>query len=225
MLFRGTMGSQYSGSVGGVVASHNRGGMYLRNRSVPVNTNTSAQQAQRSALGAAAIAWSSLSAAQRTGWGSYATATPVLNRIGDTVTLTGFNWFVASASFLSRLGLAVINDAPSSPGLSNLGVNPSGVFSASTGAIFATTDATANSGVLVGYSPIKSAGQLFVSGPYSIFTKSTMTATGFGPIPQAPAIGRYGLAGIGERRAMRVCAIDLEGRLSNVFEAIVSVLA
>ena len=53
MLFRGTHLTDASGSLSGVTYSHNRGGAYTRNRSIPVNPNTVQQQAVRNAFSSA----------------------------------------------------------------------------------------------------------------------------------------------------------------------------
>jgi hypothetical protein len=94
MLVKGIM-TQLSGSLGGIVGSHNAGGLYLRARSIPVNPNTSYQQAVRSFMAALATRWQdTLTAAQRAAWNVFASNMPVINRLGDTIYLTGLNHFV-----------------------------------------------------------------------------------------------------------------------------------
>ena len=57
-----------SGKVGGHVASHNRGGAYLRTKVTPVNPNTSYQAGVRNRLATIATSWKGLTAAQRLNW-------------------------------------------------------------------------------------------------------------------------------------------------------------
>lgn len=97
MLFKSTIFAQASGSVGGLVFARNRGGAYIRNRTVPVNPNTERQQAVRTSMGAAVSSWADeLSDDQRATWNNYAANVPVKNALGDTVYLTGQQWFIGS---------------------------------------------------------------------------------------------------------------------------------
>lgn len=99
MLFRPLLGTDLSGSVGGIVASHNRGGAYFRNRSIPVNPDTLPQQSVRSAVSQLSIAWGDdLTQVQRDGWEAYGAAVGVQNRIGDTIFLTGQQMYIRSNS-------------------------------------------------------------------------------------------------------------------------------
>ena len=50
MKFKGMIGSMFSGSSGGVTASHNRGGYYLRQRVVPSDPASTLQLKVRSAM-------------------------------------------------------------------------------------------------------------------------------------------------------------------------------
>ena len=56
MLFVPTIGTKLSGSLGGIVASHNRFGSYFRQRTVPVNPDTADQQMVRGYSGLPRIA-------------------------------------------------------------------------------------------------------------------------------------------------------------------------
>ena len=114
MLIRMGMGTQLSGSVGGVVASHNKGGAYLRGRSVPTNPNSARQQTVRSAFAASAIGWAGLTVEQREAWEGYAALTAVTNRIGESITVSGFNMYVRANSFRGGAGAAVVAAAPRS---------------------------------------------------------------------------------------------------------------
>ena len=121
MLIRTGFGGQLSGSVGGVVASHNKGGAYLRNRTVPTNPNSARQLTARMALASASQAWAVLTQVQRDGWNAYAAATPLVNRLGESITVSGFNMYIRTNSFLASSGESAIDDAPLTPGQSSLG--------------------------------------------------------------------------------------------------------
>lgn len=97
MKFTPTLGGSYSGSLGGSVASHNKGGPYFRRRAIPTNPNTTRQQIVRAALAGFTAAWSNtLTAAQRTAWSTYASNVPATDRIGQTIQLTGQQWYVGN---------------------------------------------------------------------------------------------------------------------------------
>lgn len=225
MLIRTGMGGQLSGSVGGVVASHNKGGQYLRNRSVPTNPNSTGQQRARNYFGGAAIAWAALSAANRAGWEAYAAGTPVLNRLGESITLSGFNWYVAANAFIQQTGGGAISAAPSTPGLTTLGTITGATLSEASGIAFATAGATATGGgCIASVGPPVSAGVSSFAGPYSAFlTGATFTATGFAAtVPDVSPL-RYGSLNAGEIRGVRVAAIDGSGKLSNVYQELITV--
>ena len=112
-LVRFAEGQQRSGSSGGTVFSHNRSGAYIRARSKPVNPNTARQVVVRNAVRALSIAWSAvLTQLQRDAWNVYAANVSWLNRLGETITLTGLNHFIRSNTPLLQNGLARIDDAP-----------------------------------------------------------------------------------------------------------------
>lgn len=120
MKFKSAILSQASGSLGGATYSHNRGGMYIRNRSLPTNPNTSFQQAVRNALAQLAQLWgTTLDAAQREGWETYAANVPVINSLGDTINLTGLNMYTRSNVPRIQAGLPRVDDAPTEYNLGN----------------------------------------------------------------------------------------------------------
>lgn len=106
-------GADIRGSIGGTVYSRNRSGNYKRGRTVPVNPNTDAQVEVRNAMRSLTIAWQTLlTEAQRQGWSQYADNVPWVNKLGQTVKLTGLNMYCRSNVPRIQNGLAVIDDAP-----------------------------------------------------------------------------------------------------------------
>lgn len=97
--------TQLSGAIGGSVYARNRSGAYVRANTKPINPNTSLQQAVRQAMADGVAAWAAvLSDANRTAWDLYAANVPVLNRLGDTVNLTGQNMFLRSDTVITQIG-------------------------------------------------------------------------------------------------------------------------
>lgn len=87
--------SEFSGKQGSTVASHNRFGPYLRNRVIPVNTNTASQQNARNDLSVATKAWAALTAAQRAAWNAAAASVTLFDRLGRPYNPTGHQYFVS----------------------------------------------------------------------------------------------------------------------------------
>ena len=112
---------QISGRVGGSVFSHNRGGMYIRNGSIPSVSQTQKAQDYRGYLAYASQLYANLTDAQAAAWREYAANHPVTNRLGRTHTLTGGNWFVACNARLVAASVTDVTLPPNAPA-------PSGVL-------------------------------------------------------------------------------------------------
>lgn len=223
-IFKSASMTSASGSVGGMTYSHNRSGMYMRARRIPVNPNSTDQQTIRNALAASSAAWRALDEAQRVAWAAYAAATPVLNPLGDTIFLTGQQQYVASNSFAQQggQGANAFPDAPTIPGRVAIG-GLTVVIDASATTIVVNNVAADVSNVSVFVGDPQSAGVTFFKGPFQIRgtdapAMGTVTLTGTG--------GRNGLVFVaGQRIPVRVRGIAADGRLSTVFETIVEVVA
>ncbi len=81
--------SQASGKIGGTVYARNKGGNYSRNWVVPTNPQTSRQAAQRSLMALKSAAWRTLTDNQRDSWASWAGDNPILDRLGNSIVLSG----------------------------------------------------------------------------------------------------------------------------------------
>lgn len=102
-----------TGSIAGTTFARNRSGAYARARTKPVNPQSSGQVAVRSSLAYLADRWSqTLSSAQRTAWELYASSVSMLNRLGESINLTGYNHYIRSNLEYKRIFSAVIDDGP-----------------------------------------------------------------------------------------------------------------
>lgn len=178
MKYRSQIVTAASGSVGGCVYSRNKSGSYIRNRSLPVNTNSPQQNAVRAALTALVVQWTSvLTPAQRAGWETWAANTPQTDSIGQTYNMTGQNAFISMNSLRIQVGLSVIILAPAV--FAGAALTPPTVITAtaatSTLSIgFTNTDvwATAVGGALLVYaSRPQNASKLFFAGPYRFMAR------------------------------------------------------
>lgn len=120
MLFKSALVTQISGSIGGMTGSHNRGGLYFRARSIPVNPNTPAQVTVRAAFSSLVARWNNiLTGAEREPWDLYAAAVPLTGPLGDPITVSGQNMYLRSNVPRLRIAASIIDTAP---GIFNLGI-------------------------------------------------------------------------------------------------------
>jgi len=110
---------QMSGSIAGNVHARNRFGNYIRPRTKPVNPKSSRQMGARINVMYLAEQWreSPMTDAIRIAWQTYADSINWNNRLGEQVTLTGFNCFVQCNSARIAAGGVMITAAPTSLGL------------------------------------------------------------------------------------------------------------
>jgi hypothetical protein len=110
--------AEIRGSIGGTTFSRGRYGAIARNRTVPVQPNTERQSIIRQQMGSIVQGWLALTDDQRANWQVYANQTPVINRLGETIYLSGQNHYVRSN--MCRMS-ANINEVVEAPTVFNLG--------------------------------------------------------------------------------------------------------
>lgn len=222
MLFKGSLLTQASGSLGGITASHNRGGAYLRARTIPTNPNAPRQQDVRKFFSDIQVDWKRLTAAQVAAWRAYALSTPTVNALGAPIVLQ-------ANAMCARLGVPRLQaelswsqgDAPSTPGLADF-TAPTNIVASSTAITFTMTAADAwrsdpGAALLVYASFPVSDGVLFFKGPYKYIGRVLgalipPSTAGNIQIPPDLAPNVFG------KRFVRIFVTDAEQRLSTVFE-------
>lgn len=113
MLFKPLLGTDLSGKVGGIVASHNAGGAYFRAATIPTNPNTPQQQVVRNAVASLTNQWNNtLTVAQRAEWDLYADNVTLTNRIGEQHNVSGMSMFVRSNVTRIQNAKPVVSDGP-----------------------------------------------------------------------------------------------------------------
>lgn len=137
-LFKPILG-ELSGKISANVFSHNTGATYVRGKSVPVNRNSTRQQLARAALATVSAAWASLTDTQRTLWKQWAALHPIVDRLGNSVVLSGQGAFCQLNARVRNLGLAI----QTSPPPANLTANFSSALVALTGPATAVLTFTA----------------------------------------------------------------------------------
>ena len=139
-----------------MTVSHNKGGMYMRSRTVPTNPNTPAQADARAVVATLAQAWQGLTEVQRTQWEDFTISNPVVDVLGSTIQLSGEQMFIRCNQRLELYGFTQILVPPLTMGVDP--VDDAG-FTVDSGPPFAVTlDATAPTLVYVRMTPPISAG-------------------------------------------------------------------
>lgn len=170
--------SQMSGTMGGVVASHNRNGQYFRRWTKPTDPKSTSQMLRRAALAAAVDRWRALSGPNKATWEQYASNTPWKNRLGETTYLTGAQHYTRVFSYLKYLAdslgspFAGVGECKSAGGLPANISQPVATLSLATGLSLAYDDSAdwcdlTGSGIIIRMSEPRNGSQVFSKGPYT----------------------------------------------------------
>ena len=205
MKYIGLLSSAASGKLGGIVASHNRGGTYFRHHAVPVQPRTPAQTAVRNQLQGFSSAFKSLTQAQIAGWNALALTVTLKSKLGTTYNPTGQQLFVSCNKHLAAINItALLSNAPtipSIPGFTSFTVATTssyGYTTAITGTY--TPSPSASFGIELRASSVLSAGRTFVGksqfrtlagyNPATGLTTDLLTPflAKFGPLPSSGMI-------------------------------------
>ena len=123
MKYIGLLSSAASGKLGGIVASHNRGGTYFRHHAIPTQPRTAAQRAVRNALAAYSSAFKSLTAAQISGWNALGSTVTLKSKLGTTYHPTGQQLFVSCNKHLYAININTqLSTAPTIPSIPSIAV-------------------------------------------------------------------------------------------------------
>lgn len=210
MKFKGSFLTSASGSLGGITASHNRGGLYLRSRLVPTDPASALQMPARQRLGAVTARWlADLSESQRDEWNTYADNTTVLDTLGDPIHLSGHQQFVRTNVAALGAGLAQIDDAPSVFGTGELPETGTLSIAVSTVSQVIANFPANTTGLLFAGRP-QNASVTYFNGPWRFVTTGVATPlAGTNPFPAAA----------GQRQWVAVRYLNDDGRLSGRVQA------
>jgi hypothetical protein len=189
--------SDMRNKLNGSVLSKNRAGSYVRNKTTPVNPQTSFQQAQRQRLGSLSTGWGGLTQAQRQSWLSATSSFPYTDIFGDKKELDGKSLYIKLNSNLENVGSAQIDVAPASVGIPVFGVTgalvtPGGISADSFTVDVSSATVPAGFALAVYATPPIKPGVSFVKNKYRFIGVATVTA-GVADITDA-----YNARGFGE---------------------------
>ncbi len=197
-----------SGSLAGQTSSRNRFGQYRRSRAIPVNPNTSAQQAARDDFSAASQAWRGLTQAQRDAWAAYAATRPRTNSLGQTIYLTGHQTFVGLRALFAAVGLTLptVPPAGAAPELTVMAVTNVTALAFAASAMPALVPA--DTAVQIQTSPPLSKGREFNGDFRTVYVAA---ATNSAEIDVNNMIARWGTLAAGQKFFLRARPVSIAG--------------
>lgn len=213
--------SDMRNKLNGSVFSKNRGGNYLRNKTTPVNPQSSFQSGYRANFGGLSSSFRGLSADQIQSWNDASASFPYTDIFGDTKTLNGIQLFVKLNQNLHTAGLAAISDPPLPSPTGTFIVNSFEVNIAITEIDMNTTslDAPIGGKVIYEFTRGVSKGRLFLKNEY----RTTLTAdVGTTPSPAAvyaAYVARFGVPVAGQRIGCRMRFVDRNTGQTSVASA------
>jgi len=229
MLYHSGLITEASGRLGGIVASHNRGGQYFRAATLPTNPGTPYQEAVRSITSQLAVLWTnSLTEAERDAWVTYAQNVPTVNRLGDSRFLTGMNMYVRSNTARIQAGLARVDAAPVGYDLGSFTYPTITVSAAAQLLSVAFTEADDwvgedDAAMLVYASRPKSAAINYFKGPYRL--AGPILGDSGTPLTTPQTIAVPFACSEGNRVFTRVAVVRADGRYSESFRDFLAVAA
>lgn len=222
MKFTPLLGTDLSGSLAGITASHNRGGPYFRNRAIPVDPATPFQTVIRAFVASLTSGWlNDLSAGQRQSWDAYALAVPLPDPLGNPRNVGGLAMYVRSNVPRLQAGEPRVDNAP---GIFNLGDFTAPVMAGPSEAgqtvsfAFDNTDDWANeddAGMLFQLSRAQNASVNFFKGPYR-FAAIVQGDSAVPPVSPVVIPAPFAFI-VGQRLFTEVKVTRADGRLSAKF--------
>jgi len=105
------------GSIGGTTFTRGASGAVARQRVKCINPNSNSQSARRAVVSALSQQWSKLlTPTERADWNAYAAGTNFLNKVGDTIQISGLACYIRSNTLRLQMGLASTALAPITTG-------------------------------------------------------------------------------------------------------------
>lgn len=234
MKMTGLIATDLSGTLGGIVASHNRFGTYFRAHVIPTDPSTSLQNAIRTAFTTLVNLWTNtLTDVQRISWNTWAANVPFTDVIGNEIFLTGQNAYIRNNVPRLQAALTRVDAAPTTFNNGNpvttvqgiLGGLGIGDFLPIDGAVVSMqanlSGSASDDGDLIFQvgAPINLSKKFF-KGPYQFVSAHALVdAAASGTIDPGVSLsaGTTGPLTLGEKRPMRIRVAYDDGRLSIPF--------
>lgn len=109
----GPMIAEARGKIGGLIFSRNGGGLYVKSWAAPTNPMSTRQTDVRMDFANLVDDWEArLTSGERTDWNDWAEMNPIINRLGEQITISGLNWFIRMNAPRLQAGLVVVDTPP-----------------------------------------------------------------------------------------------------------------
>lgn len=207
-----------SGSIGGTVFSHNKGGPYIRNRTIPTKATSEYAIAQKAEMAQVAQAWQAEDAASRVAWSEWAKTNPITNALGQSRTVPGHVAYIKLNATLLACNLDPIVLPPILPApapLKSLTVSADigpGTFDiAWTATPLAATDL-----LMIWAALVDSAGINYVENLYKLIAKSALEAASPMDI-LGQVTARWGTPSVGQVLHVRASVVTDEVGIPSGF--------
>lgn len=210
------------GKVGGIIYSANKAGPFVKSWARGSNPRTFLQTVHRSSLSGFAIAWKTLSGSEQSAWDTYAAlpAQDLTNSLGETYSISGFNWYIRIN--LNRLSagdaftkIAPTLTVPTAPTIDTMTVSETD--SASDTFITLQAGSPGLGERLVIKAVLVSSSGVLVMAKVTTFMLTQELAIGVLDIPFKPELlTHFGTAQVGQRCFATIQHQDIEGRRSVI---------
>lgn len=225
LIKTGSVVGEISGRVGGIVYSHNAGGMYIRNGSIPINPSTSYRDAVKALFTSASKFWTTLASADRTAWSEWASTISWTNRLGASISLSGQMAAIQCNARILGVGGTMISVPTLTAAPSNIsGVTLTADIGSGTFTLAWTSGALAAGchGYFRGCT-LPSASQNYTRNRWRTFMVTPAAATSPQSI-ESPFVARFGTLTAGERISVQYSVIDsASGLVSSIASAVATV--
>lgn len=216
----GPLAGQISGRLGATVFSHNRGGPYMRNGTIPTAVTSTYALNIKANLSARSAEWAGLTDAQRGAWTEWASQNPVTNRLGLQKTLSGHQAYIQLNHRIHQAGAAVIAVPPVAdpPAALTSVVLDCDIGAGDTDITFAPTPLAAGVMLWVQAAVLNSPGVSYVTNLLKLVTISA--AAQASPLDiETELTARFGSLAVGQKVVVLVSVFDsTTGLLSQPFK-------
>lgn len=222
-LFKSGVISSASGSAGGYTYSHNKGGMYIRNRSIPTNPGSAYQMVVRNAVTTLTAKWQELlTPTQRDAWKVYADQVLLPNPFGDQRAVPALSHYIRCNVPRLQTGLPRVDNAPVVFNLGDATTPTYATLTPPTAATFTfdNTDDWANeddAAMLFYISPPRPQSVNYFKGPYRYADKTDGDAVTPPTSPNAIVTPFIYSASAPQRSFAQVRVSRADGRLTGPF--------
>jgi hypothetical protein len=218
--------SDMRGKLNGSVASHNRGGSYLRNKVTPVNPRTTFQATVRARFAQYAQQWRTLTATQIAAWNAAVGGYQKSNIFGDMKSPTGLQLFEKVNNNLVASGGTAITTPAAPKGVS---VVTAGVLTYTSGTPALSLAYSANvpalTRVKVYATPPLSAGISFVKSQFRLIT--TLAPAAVSPANLLTAYNtKFGAVGaVGTKIFIKLIFVDQTSGIASASQVVSAISA